>query len=284
MVNIKNFGHYTTEMKKSMLDKIFFLDKIDAEVFVDYGCGDGTMINFMSKLFPETTFFGYDENEEMVTSAILHKNSVNVYFTNERPDPKVMSLRRKKSALILSSVLHEIYSYESRDDINDFWKWVDDCQFDYIVIRDMCYVPGKEDKDSFAHKIKQMHNVANIFRFGDKQQIADFENISIKEHSHIPARFQNLENEPDMYHFLLKYRYTDNWEREVNENYFAANRRLTPEGYASYPDGYKEILREHFIPEFIKNSVKEKFDIDLKNPTHVKLIWQRMTKEEMEKR
>lgn len=39
--NISNFDVYTEKMKMSLLDKIFFVDKIESNVLVDFGCADG---------------------------------------------------------------------------------------------------------------------------------------------------------------------------------------------------------------------------------------------------
>lgn len=45
MERINDFNHYTTEMRKSLIDKIFFMDKMDNEVktIVDYGCAAARM-------------------------------------------------------------------------------------------------------------------------------------------------------------------------------------------------------------------------------------------------
>ena len=46
-------------MKKSLLDKLFFLDKIDSEIIVDFGCANGELIKFMYNLFPNYIYIGY---------------------------------------------------------------------------------------------------------------------------------------------------------------------------------------------------------------------------------
>ena len=42
---------YNSRMRKSLLDKIFFMDKIDGcDRFLDYGCADGSMIKFLAEV------------------------------------------------------------------------------------------------------------------------------------------------------------------------------------------------------------------------------------------
>ena len=67
--SIADLNHYNLSMSKSLIDKIFFMDKIDdtIKVVVDYGCADGILIRFLAPLFPEMTFIGYDKNEEMIS-------------------------------------------------------------------------------------------------------------------------------------------------------------------------------------------------------------------------
>ena len=56
---IIDLNGYTEKMRKGFLDKTFFLEKIvDATVFVDFGCANGDMIEFMFKLFPEYHYYG----------------------------------------------------------------------------------------------------------------------------------------------------------------------------------------------------------------------------------
>ena len=70
---IVDLNRYNLSMSKSLIDKIFFMDKIDdtIKVIVDYGCADGALIRFLAPLFPEMTFIGYDKNEEMISRAAL---------------------------------------------------------------------------------------------------------------------------------------------------------------------------------------------------------------------
>ena len=70
-------------------------------------------------------------------------------------------------------------------------------------------------------------------------------------------------------HFLLKYKYTKNWERENNENYIPISlETLLKKIPSDYSIKYKRI----YLLDILKNKVKEDFDIDLEHPTHLQMI------------
>ena len=54
MPDITDLTAYNLSMKKSLIDKMFFMDKIDdnIKVVMDYGCADGALIRFLAPLFP----------------------------------------------------------------------------------------------------------------------------------------------------------------------------------------------------------------------------------------
>ena len=79
---IADLNRYNLSMSKSLIDKIFFMDKIDdtIKIIVDYGCADGALIRFLAPLFPEMTFIGYDKNEEMISRAAAANTYENCVF------------------------------------------------------------------------------------------------------------------------------------------------------------------------------------------------------------
>lgn len=58
MPDITDLTAYNLSMKKSLIDKMFFMDKIDdnVKVIMDYGCADGALIRFLAPLFPRNRF------------------------------------------------------------------------------------------------------------------------------------------------------------------------------------------------------------------------------------
>ena len=251
--NIKDLQVYNAGMKKSLLDKIFFMDKIDATVFVDYGCADGTLINFLRNLFPEFEYYGFDISEEMIKVAqnankdISANFSTNWNFIEEK-------IRGKKSCVICSSIIHEVYSYGTINDVETFWKRIFGNGFDYIVIRDM--LPGKS-----IDRRSDINDVSKVLKKAKKEALSNFESF-----------WGSIENNKSLIHYFLKYRYTDNWSREVKENYMPITRE---ELLSELPDNYEITYHEHFILPFLKTKVEEDFGIELKDNTHLKLILKR---------
>ena len=75
----------------------------------------------------------------------------------------------------------------------------------------------------------------------------------------------------NLIHFLLKYRYTENWNREVHENYLP----LSVEDIAGKIDAHYELIYfDHYILPFLANIVQVDFDITIKDYTHIKFIYQ----------
>lgn len=258
---IRNFATYNERMKKSLLDKIFFMDKVDARTIVDFGCGDGTLIHFMSSLFPEFNYIGYDHNELMIDEAIKKiKTKDNIMFTSDIREVKRFS-PKGETALILSSLIHEIYSYSDEDEIRDFWSTVFNGPWKYIIIRDMAYSAAYERLYPLEEVYKEIVNSEY------SQYFFDF----LEKSGIMADGILNRElSAKDTIHFLLKYRYTDNWEREARENYLPLSVEKL-EGIV--PLTFDIIFKEHFTLPFIRREVKKDFGKDLlQEKTHVKMI------------
>lgn len=259
MTDIANMNVYNSSMAKSLIDKIFFMDKLDSSVtaIFDYGCADGTLINFLAPLFPDMTFIGYDMNAEMIYRA-KEKNKAyeNTFFFDSLLDfanwSDERNLVKSHMAINLSSLIHEVYSYGTCESIDNFWEFVNDMGFEYIVIRDMAL-------DTVAHRPSLKEDVLKVKQAYDPALLADFEN-------HHGSIYDNY----NLIHFLMKYRYTENWEREVAENYLP----LSVEDMAGHISTKYELLYfDHYILPFLASVVKKDFDITLKDYTHVKFIY-----------
>lgn len=113
---IADLNRYNLSMSKSLIDKIFFMDKIDdtIKVIVDYGCADGALIRFLAPLFPDMFFIGYDKSEEMIGRAAKANTYENCVFYSH-PMNFLAWLQAHhhtidECALNLSSIIHEIYA------------------------------------------------------------------------------------------------------------------------------------------------------------------------------
>ena len=279
-VNFNNLTFYNEQMRKSMEDKLFFLKQLPAEdnyVFVDFGCADGTMLNILSDMLEHNrhkySYIGYDISDTMINlaKANFHGDADTDihYFTDWEDVEKQLKTyithgtyyEQKKYVLILSSVIHEVYSYSNMKQILEFWHHVTNTNFDYIVVRDMC--PTKDidrPTDEFM-----LHTLNNMIRDHKPYNtlINDFEAI-----------YGSIENNKNFMHFLLKYRYQINWEREVKENYFP----IYVEDLLSAITGeekYRIMYMKRFIVPFIKQQIYNDFRVDVRDFTHIKAIFKK---------
>ena len=261
----KSIDSYNESMRKSMKDKLFFLDfmPIDECIFVDFGCADGSLLTALYETDLEGGFYnnyiGYDISSEMIN---LAKTKFNYYtdkvlFTDSwnKVKQKLNAFSGKK-VLILSSVIHEVYSYASTvGEVNDFWDKVLTSEFDYICVRDMMYSKDMDrmNPSLFARFVKNCDPSFN-------KQFKEFEQI-----------WGTLANNKNLIHFLLKYRWTINWDRELNENYFPIefNDFLT-----NFEDKYNITYLKRFRIPFLEQCWRETFGIKIQDYTHIKAIFE----------
>lgn len=208
-----NFDKYTDEMRKSVWDKAFFMDKIiGAKCIIDFGCADGSLIFMLADMFPNMKFYGFDHLPEMIDRARKNARD-NTYFYNawelsEMCDDVQMVFNSNEICLNFSSVLHEVFSSspKGKESIQYIIEWL---KPKYITIRDMYY----HTEDHFI----RWEYVCNIIEklHIDKKYIESFE------------RFHgSIATEKGMLHFLMKYQWKDNgWAQELDENYFSWNLR-----------------------------------------------------------
>ena len=244
---ISDMDSYNEGMRKSLLDKSFFMDKIfDVNSFLDYGCADGSLIHFLSSLFPEYEYLGYDIDNSMIELA--RERNPEKLISNQIPS------RNQSRCLILSSIIHEVCSYCSVYEIDSFWSNVFELGFKNIVIRDM--IPSSTiNRESFHGDVQR------LIKNADNKLLKDFE-----------MNWGSISLNKNMIHFLLKYKYTENWSREVKENYMPIDLEKL---YTIIPSTYEIVYFEHYIHPFIRQQVMNDFSIELKDNTHCKMILQR---------
>lgn len=236
-----------------MADKLFFLDKVDdTRLFVDYGCADGTLIKTLLPILPDSYFVGYDNSKEMIRMAIdnVGKEQKRATFTSAWPFDEKLNSKSSKMALILSSVIHEVYSYGDKEDIEIFWNRVYKTGFDYICIRDMLL--GRH-----SNHLAKLSDVMKVKR-ANNPHLNEFE-----------EKWGEITNQKNLMHFLLKYRYSKNWVRELGENYIPID---LEDIMATIPKDYEISYVYHYVLPFVKKTVMGEFGIDLDENTHIKLI------------
>ena len=250
---IKDLKVYTAGMFNSLKDKLFFVNELKeiTSAFFDFGCGDGSLLEATRNLIPESCIFGYDSSEEM--REIAANKGVLVYRDLYK-FLDVLSAYHRNSVLIFSSVIHEIYSYNSETNktIDQFWRLIKNKSAKTIVVRDMMVSKSTERSNIPLH--------FNLDKYA--KLLEDFNN-----------NWGNIITQKQLIHFLLKYRYTANWDREVKENYLP----IYIEDFLKEMDeaGYRlDYFCKYQLP-FLSKCWKEDFNIVIHDTTHVKCIFTR---------
>lgn len=251
--SIKDLDLYNYRMTQALMDKLFFLDKVgDTSVFADYGCADGALLELAHRIHPQATYIGYDSSEEMIEEANKkHGDKPIVFLRHLNAFQNNIASNGGDVCLILSSLIHEIYHY-GPGRVESFWDFVfNKDHFKYVAIRDMCVskaVSRQSDPISIA-KVRQRY---------DSTLLSQWE-----------SAWGSLNDNWSLVHFLLKYRYVENWDRELPENYLP----LSYEDLLSkIPADWEPVCIEHYTLPFIRQKVKEDFDVDLQDRTHIKLL------------
>lgn len=256
MTPIADMEVYTTGMQKGMEDKLWFLEKMpeDIEWIYDFGCADGALLQEVEHLKSNINLIGYDPNRDMIKAAKDRNFESNTRFWSIP-----VSYLPPKSLLNCSSVFHEIHSYGTPKSIARDYKHIFEVGAEYIAIRDMFYC----EEDSFT-----LEDVMKIYKKSNYSLLADFIvhwGALVKSREDTPM---NL-NQKEILHYLLKYRYTVNWEREVKENYLPFTLKAF---LAKIPDNYEIVYLESYTLPFLKEQIKKDFDIGLKAKTHAKIL------------
>lgn len=250
MTPINNIDVYNAGMRKSMLDKIWWLDKIDDDIIsiMDYGCADGALLSMIHTINPKLYLHGYDFNMNMIELARQNVPDAKFgYDWNKLRHDDIIN--RNVSALVASSVFHEIENYS--DNIEQEYDRIFNSGYKYIAIRDMFLSEkscGLSDPLTVA-KIRQKYSY---------DKIQEFESF-----------IGPLEYNENLLQFFLTYRYTANWDREVRENYFPYT---IEEFLHRIPDTYEIVYFEHYTLPFLRDQVQKDFGVQLTDPTHGKIL------------
>ena len=267
---------YNQQMAKGLQDKLFFLEHLPNNsqfLFVDFGCADGTLIDALYHMLDENNeFIGYDASEQMIDIARtkISESSDSITFTSDwEIVNKMLKETKKVKVLILSSVVHEVYSYAREGDVEMFWKRVLESGFDYICVRDMM-----TSSDTWVTTVPVWKNniIMNYHKF-----------MSSYRYNQFIQKWGDVSNLRSFLHFLLKYRWQINWDREVNENYFP----IDIEDFLSYfEEGYNLSYFKRFRVSFLEECIYKDFGVKFDDPnselyndfTHVKMVFSKKHK------
>ncbi len=224
-------------MEKSLDEKLFFLKKLrlsDYSRIIDFGCGKGDILKAcIPYVSSRVTLIGIDHDETMRNVAKLNVPSA-TFYSELKPE-----MIKRKTLIIFSSVLHEV---------EDYWNKLKRILANSgatIVIRDMRFS---------GHNTRiTKQNLAKLIKYANPKYLSEF-----------TAKY-GLFTDKDMYHFLLKYSYVDNWELELKENYFGFD-------YTELEKLGTIVYEKNYTLKYKKERVKEDFDISLTKPTHTMMI------------
>ena len=269
---INNIEIYNSRMDASIEDKLWFVDKVDADVYIDFGCANGNLLKHLAYIHNKQhngvkQYIGYDINEEMIQKAIQNCNRYDsITFINKLDEIQGYCanniIKGKKVCLILSSVMHEIYSYSTMDEIALFWSNIKYtiCP-DYIVIRDMCHGVNTRVEQYYNLYLDNylFHIIREVKSKANKEQINDFE-----------QQWGKICTVKGITHFLLKYKYVENWDRELKENYLPIPTFTIKHILSTL---YNVTHEEYYCLPYLKNQFRKDFDIDFIGYTHYKMMF-----------
>jgi hypothetical protein len=258
-LEIPDIQTYTKEMSKGVEDKISFISKINPDCIVDFGCADGYVLDQIRKKYPNIKeLIGYDTDDKMI--GLAKSKFPELEITNNWKEVIYKSSEHDNIALTLMSVIHEIYSYTSGKNVHDFWKnQVFNPRWKWVIIRDMIISKQYMNLKPEKQEIKKINTLFNFKYYQNFSHRKSFE----KNWGKITDSYRNL------FHWLLKYDYKRNWSREVLENYFPVSIETIK---SKIPIGWNIISEDHYIYEPIANKIKKDWGINLKYPTHLKMI------------
>lgn len=252
---------YCRRMQAGLYEKLFFVDKLyltgydHVDVLVDFGCADGSLICWLRQLWPDCRYIGYDIDPVMIDRA--RHNCPDVTFTSDWHEVVQFALTAHGNlAINLSSVLHEVYSYCCEDEIAQTIDKISGLHPDLIFMRDMYYP---------SYRIRSAHPDILAAVYGNKRynnQLRQFE-----------KRWGPVTGTKNLMHFLLKYRYIENWDREVQENYFSVPSNIV----TLFPNVECKYLRTK-AHDYTLHQVQKDFGAELfgeQYHTHVECIFEK---------
>lgn len=247
---------YCESMAKSLEDKLFFLNEIDIngyDYIVDFGCADGRILEVLDEKLTnkKTILVGIEKNKVMTDQLVLlaaRTKHTMLVSTKLIIDDEIFNLLKKagkKKLIIFSSVLHE-YDWEY---FKPFFYF-----FDTIVMRDM------QSPEKFWYKVPESTR-ALVTKDFPGELLAKLE----RKYGYI----NDLER---LYKYFLMYRYADNFDHELQEDYFSIILENLKE-WLTYDYVFHVLYEKDYILPFIKQDIKTKFGYELKYPTHKQIIF-----------
>lgn len=269
MTEISNYEVYTSRMAKTVFDKCWWFDKIDDNIdtVVDFGCATGDLFTFLRRIAPERfdRFIGIEKDPKMRSRANNKHNCYRdtTFISSIEQLSSVPNFDTSRAVIVMNSVIHEILSYQGESSFFNYLSNIRNFGFKYIAIRDMYFSNNKPFAtfDDFS--------IDNIKSKLDALPKDNPYKKRWEEYSNSMILFPR-----DIVEFLLKYSYSENWEREKNEQYLF-----------DWIIDVEKMLRGTYLLDFCeqfsilyqKKKIKADLGINLPYNTHMKVL---LTKKE----
>jgi hypothetical protein len=240
-------------MRRSLVDKAFFLGIVDPDVIVDYGCADGSLLELVHLIAPSVSLVGYDLDVEMLRLA-KERVKANFAATWTSVYHTVGHARRNdlSAALVLSSIVHEVYAYPTP--LDEFYDHVYGTGFDHVAVRDMFDLEEPRSKESWVDSVLRRCDMdPGLF-----ERLSSFED-----------NWGSISEPRNLRHFLMKYRFADNWDRENDEDYFSCP---WAEFESRVPDDYEVTHVERYALPYNVARIRKDFGFTYDVPTHVRAV------------
>lgn len=249
---------YCESMAKSLEDKLFFLNEIDIndyDCIVDFGCADGRILEVLDERLTnkKTILVGIEKNKVMTDQLVLlaartkHTMLVSTKLIIDDEIFNLLKRKDKKKLIIFSSVLHE-YDWKN---FKPFFIF-----FDAIVMRYM------QSPEKFWYKVPESTRALVT---------KDFPGELLAKLERKYGYFNDLER---LYKYFLMYRYADNFDHELQEDYFSIIWDNLKD-WLTHDYVFHVLYEKDYILPFIKQDIETKFGYELKYPTHKQIIFVR---------
>lgn len=250
---MKDFNTYKLNLSKSIEEKVFFMNHIDIneyDLILDFGCGTGELLNAIAQELhnDNTILIGYDINKEMLKVASRSVFGHPAEFISSLERLSEFMHDKVNTLIIFSSVLHEI-------DANNQMKIIKEVMplFSTIVIRDMKRPLNNEP-------------ISNITRKRILNQVAPWQAQMFE------SRWGKIRDKETMYRFFLMNEFVENFETEVEEDYFGV--LWSDIKWELESHHYYTIYERTYTLPYRKQQVKRRFNHVMHDITHGERIFQ----------
>ena len=257
---MKDSRGYLARMEKSMREKLFFINHIDLDnkIVIDFGAANVAMVRELLDMeFRNTTYFCLENNQEFFEECkkLEKEFGADVYVFSGLSEME-MWLRHNKQygqetrevVLICSSVLHECTPAMQKSIVGFSRSWCD-----YMVVRDMFYENHSMDEKEMLDYLEKI--------------------ISLAPRPDLMQQFFYMRgvDERSIAEYLLKYSYVANWATEVQEKYLSVD-WIRIKYFTTNEVDASVVYEDIYTNKFIASQVYNQFGIEMRWPTHCKLI------------